>query len=90
MIAAATGMETIFDRQSVLDMVDGEVDFVCELVELFLNDIDAQIDTVKQGVSAGDASVVQKTCHRLKTSVGNLGGTQARPDRKSTRLNSSH
>lgn len=78
-VATAPETDLIFDRQSVLDMVDGELDFVCELVEIFLGDIDAQIDAVKQGLASGDASVVQKICHRLKTSVGNLGGVRARP-----------
>lgn len=68
-----------FNREAVLEMVDGEVDFVCELVEIFLNDFGSQVDAVRSGIASGNADVVHKTCHRLKTSVGNLGGDRARP-----------
>ncbi len=71
--------EPVFNRDAVLEMVDGEVDFVCELVEIFLNDFNSQVDAVQTGISSGNADLVQKTCHRLKTSVGNLGGDRARP-----------
>lgn len=69
----------IFNREAVLEMVDGEVDFVCELIDLFLTDLPSQVETVRAAVVSGHAETVQKTCHRLKTSVGNLGGDRARP-----------
>jgi|GEM_PF-1438153 len=71
--------EPIFNREAVLEMVDGEVDFVCELIDLFLADLQSQVETVRRAVASGQADTVQKTCHRLKTSVGNLGGDRARP-----------
>ena len=68
----------VFDRQAVLDMVDGEVDFVCELINMFLTDLPPQLDAVRAAMSAQSSEGVYKTCHRLKTSVGNLGGNKAR------------
>lgn len=67
----------IFDRQSVLDMVDGELDFVHELIELFLTNLPEQISKLRTGAVTSDSSTVQKVAHRLKSSIGNLGGRRA-------------
>lgn len=67
----------VFDRESVLDMVDGEIDFMQELIEMFLEDLPGHLDTIRQGIGGNDATVVQQTAHRLKSSVGNLGGRAA-------------
>jgi HPt (histidine-containing phosphotransfer) domain-containing protein len=67
----------VFDKESVLDMVDGEVEFVQELVEMFLEDFPDQLDTLQTGMANDDADAVQKVGHRLKGSIGNLGGRRA-------------
>jgi HPt (histidine-containing phosphotransfer) domain-containing protein len=67
----------VFDRESVLEMVDGEVEFVQELVEMFLEDLPAQLDSIRAGVANNDAETVQQVGHRLKGSIGNLGGRRA-------------
>jgi HPt (histidine-containing phosphotransfer) domain-containing protein len=67
----------VFDRESVLEMVDGEVEFVQELVELFLADLPTQLETLRNGIENNDAETVQYTGHRLKGSIGNLGGRRA-------------
>lgn len=69
----------VFDRDSVIDMVDGEIDFMQELIEMFLDDLPTHIETIRQGISSNDAESVQQVTHRLKTSVGNLGGRRAQP-----------
>ena len=69
--------EVIFDLDSVLDMVDGEIDFMQELIELFLTELPAHLDTIRRGISEGDTEGVLQIAHRLKSSVGNLGGRRA-------------
>lgn len=67
----------IFDRESVLEMVDGEVEFVQELVEIFLEDLPTQLAAIRDGLANNDATTVQLIGHRLKGSLGNLGGRRA-------------
>ena len=74
-----SNVSAVFDRQSVLDMVDGELEFVHELVEMFLADLPQHLGNIRGGLSAGNPDQVQKVAHRLKTSVGNLGGRRAQP-----------
>lgn len=69
----------VFDRESVLDMVDGEVEFMHELIEMYLDDAPEHLDTIRRGFEGNDADAVQRIAHRLKTSVGNLGGRVAQP-----------
>ncbi len=67
----------VFDLQSVLDMVDGELDFVRDLVGMFLTNLPEQNEGLRSAFAAGDAQKVQKLAHRLKSSTGNLGGRRA-------------
>lgn len=63
----------VFDREAVLEMVDGEV----ELVQIFLEDLPTQLESLRASRANADADAVQKVGHGLKGSIGNLGGRRA-------------
>lgn len=73
----ANSSADVFDLQSVLDMVDGELDFVRDLVDMYLSNFPEQNDELRAAFAAGDAEKVRKVAHRLKSSTGNLGGRRA-------------
>ena len=67
----------VFDRDGVLDLVDGEVELLQELAEMFLDDLPGQVELIQSALAASDASAVNLVTHQLKSSVGNLGGRAA-------------
>ena len=67
----------VFDRDAVLDMVDGEIEFLHELIEMFLDDLPNYRDSLKSAIDDDDPATLQQTAHRMKSSVGNLGGREA-------------
>ena len=68
---------TVFDREGVLDLVDGEVELLQELADMFLEDPPGQIELIQTALAANDAEAVQSVTHQLKSSIGNLGGRAA-------------
>ena len=44
---------------------------------MFLTNLPEQISKLRTGTVTSDASTVQKAAHRLKSSIGNLGGRRA-------------
>lgn len=67
----------VFDRDAVLDLVDGEVELLQELAEMFLQDLPSQIELIQKALAVSDPVAVQRVTHQLKSSVGNLGGRSA-------------
>ncbi len=69
--------EPIIDRQAALERVDGDTELLSEIVDLFLSDVDALTDDIRQAVSAADASRIMRSAHRLKGSVATLAAPRA-------------
>ena len=67
----------VFDRDAVLDFVDGEFDLLQELVQDFLQELPSQVVQIQNAITEGDAAVVHNVTHQLKSSIGNLGGRAA-------------
>lgn len=62
--------------QSLLDMVDGDVAFVDDLVDTYLEDAQLQLASMRATVDAGDADALARPAHTLKGSSLNLGATR--------------
>ena len=67
--------------QRVLDglremLLDGEPDLLAELVELFVEDASARLESLREALNVGDADSIAKTAHALKGSAGNLGASR--------------
>jgi HPt (histidine-containing phosphotransfer) domain-containing protein len=71
------GAEPIIDREAALERVDGDTALLSEIVDLFLNDVEALTDDIRQAVSAADATRIMRSAHRLKGSVATLAAGRA-------------
>ncbi len=52
---------------------DGEPDILTELVDLFLEDAEPRLSTLREAIASGDAEGVERAAHTLKGSAGNMG-----------------
>jgi len=59
------------------DIVDGDVELLQEIVDLFILDYPFQLAALQQAITAQDAADIQAKAHRLKCSFGNIGGWEA-------------
>ena len=70
---AASAESAIFDRAEALDRVDGDVEILREVVQLFLADAPAMLGQMSEAVAQGDLRLLERLAHSLKGSAGSLG-----------------
>lgn len=56
--------------------IEGEPDFVVELIDLYLNEVPRLFDTIRKAVANRDRSTAKRSAHSLRGSSGNLGVLQ--------------
>ena len=52
---------------------EGEPGLISELVEMFLDDVEPRLETLRQAVDRGEAERLGRTAHTIKGSSGNIG-----------------
>jgi two-component system sensor histidine kinase/response regulator len=70
---SAKPLEPQFDRQEVLDRVDGDLDLLEEIAALFLDSCEAWLEDLRRGVADSDAAAIEKAAHTLKGSAASFG-----------------
>ena len=68
--------ETIIDRgvlDRLLDSFGGDVAFLGEMLDTFFEDSPRQLEAARAGLAAGDADVVRRAAHSLKSNCANFG-----------------
>jgi len=65
------------DTASALARVEGDVELLGELVALFLKELPEMLANLRDAVTAGDASAIERAAHKLKGSVGNFSAQPA-------------
>jgi CheY-like chemotaxis protein/HPt (histidine-containing phosphotransfer) domain-containing protein len=60
------------DYAAVLDRVDGDLELLCELVELFCDSTPKQLSAIRDAVASGDSEALARAAHALKGAVGNF------------------
>jgi len=55
-----------------IDEFEGDKEFLMEVVDGFLENVRAQIGTIRQAISDGDAEVVKREAHSIKGGAANL------------------
>jgi len=67
----------VIDRAEALERVGGDLELLCELIEVFLQDYPRMIEEVIEGLCAADVLKVKRGAHSIKGAVGILGGKAA-------------
>ncbi|HEX3427536.1 MAG TPA: Hpt domain-containing protein [Candidatus Limnocylindrales bacterium] len=68
--------ETPIDRgvfEALVEMTGGEMEFVDELVDTYLDDGRQQIDALREALATGDAAALVRPAHSLKSNSLNVG-----------------
>jgi CheY-like chemotaxis protein/HPt (histidine-containing phosphotransfer) domain-containing protein len=79
-----TKMETpipqtpVFDRAGFLERVMGDEEIAEQIVEVFLDDIPKQIESLKQALEAFDSETFHRVVHGIKGAAANVGGEALR------------
>ncbi|HZC25202.1 MAG TPA: response regulator, partial [Candidatus Binatia bacterium] len=66
-----------WDRVAALGRVEGDAALLADLVQVFLEELPGQLDTLHQGVAGADFEVIERTAHTLKGELVYLGLTEA-------------
>ena len=61
-----------FDKDELLERVDGEKEFLAELIEIFINDIPEQLSEIQKAVDNRNSEELEKSAHKLKGAISNF------------------
>lgn len=65
--------QSTFDRNVLLERVDGDEELYQEIIDLFLEDAPNQLKLIEKAVKENDFSTIQRQAHTLKGEAGNIG-----------------
>lgn len=68
-------MDTVFQRERALELVDGHVTILVELADSFLKNYDKLVLPIDEGIRCRDANAVEHAAHTLKGSLHYFGNT---------------
>lgn len=69
--------EGVIDRTVALAGVDGDVEFLCALIGIFLENCPRQLNEIKSAIAREDGETVERTARMLRGTVGNFGAREA-------------
>jgi PAS domain S-box-containing protein len=75
--ASNVASQPVIDTSIVMDRVEGDLTLIRELVEVFLDECDRVIDTIRGAALCGDCGAVERGAHSLKCSLGNFAAGPA-------------
>jgi signal transduction histidine kinase/CheY-like chemotaxis protein len=67
---AQSGESEVFDKTEALARVGGSEEAFVRVARMFLEDAPGMVERIRQGIAAGDATMVGEAAHSLKGSVG--------------------
>jgi two-component system sensor histidine kinase/response regulator len=67
----------VFDLGAALDRVEGDRELLQELVDLFLEECPRLVGEIHKGLRSGDANLVRRPAHSLKSALGNLSAARS-------------
>lgn len=65
-------IKAVFDREDLLDTVDGDMEILEQLVEMFLNVVPGQMENIRAALGQGDFPGAQREAHKLKGTAANM------------------
>ena len=66
-----------FDKEGALDRIDGDLELLNELVEIFLDEHKGQLAEMHRAIEKSDGVALSRAAHSIKSALGNLGGMAA-------------
>lgn len=70
-LASTKGHWRLINREQVLDMAVGDVEFLAEMIELFFSYVPQQMNDIQQAVENNDSQELADAAHACKGTVGN-------------------
>lgn len=67
----------VFDLSKALELVDGDREFLNEIVDLFLENLSKNMGEIREAIGKSDAHALERAAHSLKGSVSNFGAKRA-------------
>jgi len=67
----------VFSMAEALERVEGDLDLLKEMAELFLDEVDNMVKEIEQAIAAGDPGALQHAAHTLKGAVSNFAAHAA-------------
>ena len=65
-------MTEVFDRQELLEELDGDREFLEESLDMLSADAPPLIDQIREGIENNDAEKIRIAAHTIKSMVGNF------------------
>jgi HPt (histidine-containing phosphotransfer) domain-containing protein len=65
-------VDEIIDTDAILSLVDGDLELLAELVNLFIDTTPQLLTEIREAISRSDNETLAKAAHTLKGSVGNF------------------
>ena len=76
-IDSSTMDVSVFDLSKALDRVEGDLELLQEMADLFLEEYPHMLEEIDHAITAGDAQALQHAAHTLKGSVSNFAADKA-------------
>ncbi|MFH1301624.1 MAG: Hpt domain-containing protein [Planctomycetota bacterium] len=70
-LASIPGNWRLINREEVLDMAMGDVEFLAEMIELFLSYVPRQMNDIKQAIEENDSQKLSDAAHACKGTISN-------------------
>jgi HPt (histidine-containing phosphotransfer) domain-containing protein len=79
-------MSEVFDKQALLDRVDGDLVFLKEMVDMLHNDCPVFLDQIREAGVSGDTDTLTEVAHTLKSMVANFCATSTEAAARSVEM----
>jgi len=66
--------QEVFDKNMLLDRLEGDKELFKEIVGMFLGDAPLQMEKIKQSLQEGNSAQIESQAHGLKGAAMNIGG----------------
>jgi two-component system sensor histidine kinase/response regulator len=65
-------LDEVFDKDEVMERVDGDIELLMDMVELFIDDCPKLMSNIKNAIEKKDSNELKRSSHTLKGSVSNF------------------
>ncbi|MCH8558901.1 MAG: Hpt domain-containing protein [Balneolia bacterium] len=73
MIKQSDEMGSITDLSYLRNVSDGNKEFMDEMINLFIDQSDGHLDSIREGIDQNDFEIVARAAHKMKPVLGYVG-----------------